>query len=199
MINPNIVQTRLVGDSKLVVVNPYLQYRVDEVEFPSGKRGTYTYVDDEFAAAAAVPLDKRRGQRSVFLVLQERYSSQTIGWEVPAGGPKPGETQLQAAQRELCEEAELGARLWHQLPQQVENVGRANSRSDVFVAAGFIAVAGAADPTEVILDRGWFTMSEAEDLMLAGEISAGHTMASLAIANAFLNKNPNHPITELVG
>ena len=193
------LSTRLVGDPKLTVVNKHLWYRVDKVEFPGGHRGNYTYIYDDYAGVATVPLDKRKGRRSVFLILQERYPSKTIGWEVPAGRPEEGETQLEAAKRELQEEAGLEAEYWHPLPRQVENVGRGNCSSDIFIATGITAVSSMADAEEVITDGRWFTMSEVDDLMLAGQISAGHTMASLAVANAFVRRNPYHSISRLVG
>jgi ADP-ribose pyrophosphatase len=191
--------TKLVGESKLVTVNSHLSYREDEVVFPSGHRGTYTYIDDTYAAAATVPVDRRRGKRNVFLIRQERYPSQTIGWEIPAGGPQPGETQLEAAIREMREEAGLEAKFWHQLPQQVENVGRGNSRSDVFIAAGITVVHSMVEANEVIVDAKWFPNDEVEELMLNGGISSGHTMASIALANAHMNRNPNHEITLIAG
>lgn len=192
------LSTRLVGDSQLTVVNQHLQYRQDEVVFPNGNHGTYTYVVDDYAAAATVPLDRRDGELSVFLVLLERYPSGTIGREAPCGKPERDETQLQAAQRELAEEAHLQARFWQQLPQQVENVGRGNSRSDVFIAADLSPLRGEADGTEAILDRRWFKMREVDELACTGKISAGHTMASLFVATAFLRCIPEHKIARLL-
>lgn len=193
------LHTKLIGDSELVVVGPHLQYRVDQVRFPSGHEGTYTYIDDNYAAVAAVPVDRRNGARSYYLIPQERYPSQSVGWEVPAGGPKPGESQLEAAQRELMEEAGLEAALWHQLPLQYENVGRGNSRSDIVVAAGITVVGSMVEADEVIGEGRWFTGPEVEDLMLDGSINSGHTMASIAMTNAFMNRNPTHPITMVIG
>ncbi len=197
-INPEIA-TRLAGEPKLVVVNKHLQYRVDPVRFPDGSTGTYTYIYDDYAAAATVPLDKRRGLRNVFLVRQERYPSQTVGWEIPAGGPEENETALQAAMRELHEEAGIEAKHWHQLPSLIENVGRGNSSSDVFAAAGITYVQNKLDASEAITDQRWFPMHEVEDMMLDGRINAGHTLASLALANTFVNRNPDHPISRLAG
>lgn len=191
--------TKRIGDSRQVVVSPHLQYRVDQVQFPNGQMGEYTYIDDDYAAAATVPLDKRRGKRNVLLIRQERYPSQSVGWEVPAGRPEKGETGLEAAMRELHEEAGITAEYWHQLPQQLENVGRGNSRSDLFVAAGITAVHNKLDVGEAITDQKWFPMHEVEDMMLDGRINAGHTIASLAVANTFVNRTPEHPISKRAG
>lgn len=188
------LSTKRIGESELVVVSPHLQYRVDTVRFPNGHEGQYTYIDDDYAAAATVVFDKRQGERNVLMVRQERYPSQTVGWEIPAGRPAPTETPLQAAMRELREEAGVRADYWHQLPQQIENVGRGNSRSDLFAAAGITAVEAMPDLEEVITDKRWVPMHEIEDMMLDGRISAGHTLAALAVANTFVNRNPDHPI-----
>lgn len=198
-LQPGELSTKRVGDSTLFVVNNHLSYRVDEVVFPNGNTGQYTYIDDDYAAAATVPLDKRNGIRNVLLIRQERYPSQTIGWEIPAGRPELGETALEAAMRELREEANVEAELWHQLPQQVEFVGRGNPRSNLFIAAGIHAVEGVQDASEVISDRRWFPMHKVEEMMLDGAINASHTLASLAVANAFVNRNPNHPISRYAG
>jgi ADP-ribose pyrophosphatase YjhB (NUDIX family) len=113
--------------------------------------------------------------------------------------PKKNETALQAAIRESREEAGITAEYWHQLPRQIENVGRGNSRSDLFVAAGIISVQNKLDVGEVITDQRWFPVYEVEDMMLDGRINAGHTLASLALANTFVNRNPDHPIAKRAG
>lgn len=71
------LQTKLAGRSELVVVNEHLRYRRDEVQLPNGRRGLYTYIDDDYAAAATVPMANINGKRSIFLIFQERYPSQT--------------------------------------------------------------------------------------------------------------------------
>ncbi len=101
------LSTRLIGDSRLVVVNKHLRYRTGSVEFPNGHRGEYTYIDDEHAAVGIAALDRRMGQRSLFMIFQERYPSQTAGWEIPAGGSDGDE--LAAAKNELEEEGGLKA------------------------------------------------------------------------------------------
>jgi ADP-ribose pyrophosphatase len=189
------LSTRLVGESELTVVNKHLRYRTDSVEFPNGYRGEYTYIDDEHPAVGIAALDKRMGQRSLFMIFQERYPSQTAGWEIPAGGSNGDE--LAAAKNELEEEGGLKARVWHQLPRQVENTGRGNSRLDLFVAADIEETEARPEKSEVILDQGWFTFGQAEELMLDGQISAGHTLASIALISAFINKNPDHPIVRM--
>jgi ADP-ribose pyrophosphatase YjhB (NUDIX family) len=188
-----------VGDSEIIVVSPQLTVHIDQVAYPNGTVEPYTYVYKNNESVAVVPVDKRRGQRSVLLIPQERYPSQTIGWEVPAGNPKEGETPLETGQRELAEEGKVRAELWEELPAQVENIGRGNSYARIFIATGMNAIHGLADDTEVLGEPKWFSMTEAEDLMLDGSLNSGHTITSIAMANAFLNHNPNDPITQIAG
>lgn len=191
--------TERIGDSKLVVVSPHLRYRVDQVRFPNGTLGEYTYIDDDYAASAVVPFDNRKGSRNTLLIRQERYPSQSIGWEIPAGRPEKNETPEQAAKRELEEEAGITADHWHQLPRQFENIGRGNSRSDLFVASGVHGTQSNPDLSEIISDVRWFPMRDVEEMILDGGINSGHTIASLSIANTFVDRNPEHPISKHAG
>lgn len=194
------IQTKLAGDSKTIHVNNFLTVKLDEVQFPGGARGTFGYLYDEAPAVTIIALDKIKGERSVFLVPQERYPSQSWGWEVPAGGVKEGEEPLDAAKRELEEEAGITGDHWHQLPiRLIENVGRANSSSDFFIAAGITVVGSMVEVEEVIGEGRWFNMDEVEDLIDAGEINTTHTVSALDRANAFIRRNPDHPISQIVG
>jgi 8-oxo-dGTP pyrophosphatase MutT (NUDIX family) len=199
-VSPEQLGTKLVGTSELHEVNEHLHYRQDEVRFPSGAEVTYTYIDDDYAAVGVVPLDRRKGRTSVHLVWQERYPSQTVGYEIPAGGLKEGEDVLAAAERELLEEAGLEADLFHVFEhEQVENVGRGNSRSAVVLGAGITAVGAARPDLTEVIDRGeWFPLGEVDGLIMSGRLDAGHTMAALHMAEAFLRTHPDHQITKLV-
>ncbi len=189
--------------SELVVVHPkFFQYHRDRVRFPGGHEGDYYWTYDErpAAATATVALDKQHGVRKTLLIPQRRYPTDSVGWEVPCGGIEAGETARQAAALELAQEGGVAAEHWHQLPQQIENVGRGNSRSEVFVAAGITALGGAAvESDEIIGDSCWFDDSQLDSMLLDGSINAGHTQAALTVAGAFLRRNPDHIITQLAG
>ncbi len=186
--------------SELVVVDErFFSYRKDRVRFPGGHVGDYYWTCDERPAAATVALDKKHGVRKTLLVPQRRYPTNSVGWEVPCGGIEAGETARQTVARELAQEGGVAAEHWHQLPQQLENVGRGNSRSEVFVAAGITALGGTAvDFDEIIGDGCWFDDGQLDDMLLDGSINAGHTQAALNVAGAFLRRNPDHIITQLV-
>ena len=187
--------------SKLIVVHPrFLQYRLDRVRFPSGQEGVYYWTDDERPAAATVALDKQHGRRKTLLVPQYRYPTDSVGWEVPCGGIEEADkTAWDAAARELAQEGGYTAEHWYQLPLQIENVGRGNSRSEIFVAAGITALDGAAvDPDEVIGEGQWFDDGQIDEMLLDGKINAGHTQAALSVAGAFLRCHSDHIISQLV-
>ncbi len=62
------------------------------------------------------------------------------------------------------------------------------------MVAGISEVTSSLDPREAIIDRRWFAMGTTQELMLSGKISASHTIAGLAVANAFIDRHPEHPI-----
>lgn len=61
--------------------------------------------------------------------------------EVPAGKIEPGETPLQAAKRELNEEAQLAAEHWQPLTHFYQSAGFSDAQTHLFLAEDFHAPA----------------------------------------------------------
>ena len=94
--------------SREIYKNEWLRLREDQVVTPGGKRGIYSVIEKS-PAIAIIPLTK---DMETYLIGQYRYALNTYSWEIPEGGADPGETNLDAAKRELKEETGLEALQW---------------------------------------------------------------------------------------
>lgn len=99
-------------------------------------------------ATGVVALDQ---DNRIYLVGQYRYPTRQYSWEIPEGGTDPNETPLQAAKRELREEAGLEAREFSQLgaPLHLSNCLSAEV-GVLFLARGLVEVERDPDPTEIL-------------------------------------------------
>lgn len=183
-----------IGEKTSTKVSPWLTTSRQKVRFPNGHEGEFTYVDDDYAAATTVPLDRRRGKAGIVLARQYRFPSDSQSWEVPAGRPDEGETDLEAAVREVEEEIGYSPRLIEQLPSQIEHVGRGNSRSNTFVGADLKEVGQRLDATEAIKDVEWFTYESVRKMIVDGGINTAHTIGAIGAAMAFIEESPDHEI-----
>jgi 8-oxo-dGTP pyrophosphatase MutT (NUDIX family) len=88
----------------------------------------------------------------VYLVAQPREAVEEDRLlEIPAGTlDHDGETPLQAAQRELAEEAELQAEEWRELPPIFTSPGVLDEQVRIFVATGLSPASGVRDEDEEI-------------------------------------------------
>src|SRR5258708_7029705 len=86
--------------------NRWIDVREDIVELPDGHTTVYGVVECSECVGILPFLDRD----TVLLVGQYRYVAKGFFWEMPTGGQDAGETRLQAAQRELAEEAGHAAR-----------------------------------------------------------------------------------------
>ena len=86
---------------KLIYRDPWLEFFQDEVEFPSGKKGTYAWAKRKNGVGVVVVTEKNR----IFLHREHRYVINDYSWEIQGGGIEDGESPVQAAVRELREEA----------------------------------------------------------------------------------------------
>lgn len=101
--------------TEIVYRNPWISVREDKVIRPDGEPGIYGVVDTRIATGvvAITPQDE------VYLVGQFRYPTKVYSWEIIEGGTDENETPLEAAKRELLEEAGLIANSWIQLGGEI--------------------------------------------------------------------------------
>src|SRR5918997_201910 len=121
-----------VEDSRTVFEGRVIAVRTDVVTMPGDTTSQRDYVVHP-GAVGAVVLDEDR----VLLVNQYRHPVRRRLDELPAGLlDQPGEPALEAAQRELAEEAGLAADTWHVLVDTLTSPGMSDEAIRVFLARG---------------------------------------------------------------
>jgi 8-oxo-dGTP pyrophosphatase MutT (NUDIX family) len=102
-----------VTGKKEVYSNPWISLTEFDVVNPGGGKGIYGKVHFKNAAIGVIALDE---DLNTYLVGQYRFVLDAYSWEIPEGGcPEGQEAYLEAAQRELLEEAGLTADNWTEL------------------------------------------------------------------------------------
>lgn len=121
-------------------------------------------------AVAVVAIDD---DGRVLLINQYRHPVGAREWELPAGLlDMPGEPPLDAARRELAEEADLVAAEWSELTSFFSSPGGSNEAITIFEARELTAAPAAHDrvyeEAEIVLR--WVTLDEALDAVRAGQL-----------------------------
>lgn len=107
--------------------------------------------------------------------------------EIVKGGCEPGETSLEAAQRELAEELGYEAREWFSLGSAWELPSLMEAPVALFMATGLLAGKISPEETEQ-LEPVRVSMKEAISLALEGGIDDAVTALVILRAAAFLNQ-----------
>ncbi len=128
---------------------------------------------DHPGAAAIVALDE---EGRVLLIQQYRHPIRARDWELPAGLlDVPGEEPLEAARRELAEEADLEAEHWEPLVAYHPTPGGCDEIIHIFLATGLrqTPVAHAREAEEADMRLEWVSLSDAADAVLDGRLRNG--------------------------
>ena len=171
------------------LVSSELQYqgriwdvRQDIVDYP-GARFTRDYVVHP-GAVGVLPMNERG---EILLINQYRHPSRRQEWEVVAGLLDiPGEHPLDAAKRELAEEADLQARSWHTLIDILPFPGGSDEAIRVYLARDVSAAPNVHDRSDEeshLLAR-WVPLDEAVDAILDRRIQNGPMCAAVLAAEA---------------
>jgi 8-oxo-dGTP pyrophosphatase MutT (NUDIX family) len=169
-----------VADSETIYDTAYIGLRTDTIIDPSGEQHVRAVVSPHGAVAVVTLDDDDR----VLLVEQYRHPGRRRLLELPAGTlDVEGEAPLDAAKRELAEEADIVAASWSPLLHLAMTPGYSSERIEVFVATGLSAVADddrtTREAEEADMAQWWMPLGDAVDAALAGRISDAKTVAAL--------------------
>lgn len=164
--------------TRQVYVNAWMTVREDAIRRADGSQGVYGVIDKP-TYALVIPLDGDRLQ----LVEQFRYPLQQRRWEFPQG-TAPNRAHLDPAvlaARELREETGLLAERMVELGQIDTAPGISSQRGWVFLATGLAAGPPQREPEEQDMRTDWFTRTQFEAMVAAGEVTDAQSLAGYAL------------------
>lgn len=164
--------------SREVYRSPWLTLREDDVEFPSGARGTYAVIDKRDFVLVLPYADD-----GFWLVEQFRYPVGRREWEFPQGGwghDQDGSQEALAA-AELREETGFAAESLVHLGRLHAAYGFCSQGYDVYLATGLTPGETAREVTEEDMVHEWRSVAEVRAMVQRGELADAHSVAALAL------------------
>lgn len=139
------------------------------------------------AIVALREVPEAAGHYQVLLVKQYRHPIGATEWELPAGLlDAAGESPVEAAARELAEEADLRAQTWHTLIDIHPSPGSLSEAIRIFVARDLEDVPQderfTREAEEADMPRAWVDLDEAYSAVLAGRVRNAPAVAGILAA-----------------
>jgi len=158
---------------------------------------TFVYGDDEIVrqyvdhpgAAAVVAIDD---QERVLLIQQYRHPIGHRDWEIPAGLLDiAGEPPIDAARRELAEEADLDAERIEPLLSVFTTPGGNDEVVHIFLARGLrpASAAFAREAEEADIRVEWVPLADAVEAVMSGRMRNGILVAGILAAAELLRRS----------
>lgn len=151
-----------------------VNFRVDTVKLPDGKRATREYLDHPGAAGVVPFVDKK----TIVLVRQCRHPVGEVTLELPAGKLDAGESPLACLRRELREETGYEARRFTPLIRYWPTPAFTNEVLHLYLAEGLRAGRHSPDADE-FLEVVHMPFDEALSLVKSGKIKDSKTVVGL--------------------
>jgi ADP-ribose pyrophosphatase len=161
----------------VVYENPWVNLYVDKVIFPDGRiieKHHYLHYDRQ-SVGIVIENDKDE----ILLIQSYRYVTNSIGWEIPAGGIEEGETLEVAAKRETLEET--GYTVTE--PRLIYTFNPSNGMSDAvfnIVKCKAISRIDDFDKNEVKECR-WIPISQIREMIGRNEVKCGPSLIGLLL------------------
>lgn len=176
----------IVHGERMIYESAWVNLALTDIEVPGGARFDHHVIRMPAEAAGTVVDDPARG---VLLLWRHRFTTDTWGWEVPAGRVDAGETPVEAAARETLEETG-----WR--PGALEPIGRYypyNGSCDgvfnLFVTDSAEHVGDPTDPSEAERIE-WLDWSTIRAEIASGRIGDGLSLTALLWVQ--MNRSGDH-------
>ena len=146
-----------------------------DVELPSGARFEHHVVRMPAHASGVVVTDPERG---VLLLWRHRFTTDTWGWEIPAGRIDDGESPEEAGHRETLEETGWEPGPLHPIATYFPHNGTSDATFHLFVAEG---AEHRGDPTDTDESERveWLGWDEVRKEVAAGRVGDGLSLTAL--------------------
>lgn len=160
--------------SKIVYKNNYYVVIKDIVRLPDGRRYDYYLTNRKVRAVTVLPVNAR-GQ--LLISKEYRHPVGQVIYQSVGGKVEKGETPLQAAKKELKEEAGFQARRWKLLGTFYANPSRTGTTFYAFMAAGLKKIKAEPESMEFI-ENDFFSQKRIESMIQKGQIKEPFFMAA---------------------
>src|SRR6478672_7560021 len=148
-----------------------------------------TIYDSEWMRLALVDVELPSGPRfdhhGVLLLWRHRFITDTWGWEVPAGRVDPGESVLEAAQRETIEESGWQPGELTLMTRYFPANGTTDLTFNLFVTTTATHVGEPSDPDEAERVE-WLSWERVRDEIARGRVGDGLSLTALLYRMAAL-------------
>lgn len=164
-----------VHGERVIYDSPWIRLALADVEIPGGERFEHHVIRMPAEASGTVIADQERG---VLLLWRHRFTTDTWGWEVPAGRVDAGETPIEAAAREAFEETGWRPGPIRLLTSYFPHNGTSDATFHLFVADGATYVGDPSDPTESERVE-WVDVPRLRVEIAAGRVGDGLSLTAL--------------------
>jgi len=165
----------IVHGERTIYDSVWVRLALTDIEIPGGQRFEHHVVRMPAEAAGTVVHDPDRG---VLLLWRHRFTTDTWGWEVPAGRIDDGETPLHAAERETLEETGWQPGPLRLLTTYFPHNGSSDATFHLFLADGATHLGPPSDPTESERVE-WLPIDVLRDEIQAGRVGDGLSLTAL--------------------
>jgi 8-oxo-dGTP pyrophosphatase MutT (NUDIX family) len=164
----------IVHGSRRVYASPWVNVDLDEVGVPGGRRFDHHVLRFPRTSVGAVVLDSDR----VLLLWRHRFTTDTWGWEIPAGWAALGEDPTEAIRREIREETGYHVSTLRPLTTYHPMSGISSQRYQVFLGTDVECI-GEPQPAETSRVE-WMPLALLPRLMATGQVPDGPSLTALA-------------------
>lgn len=165
----------IVHGERTLYDSEWVRLALVDIEIPGGDRFEHHVVRAPAHAAGVVVTDPRRG---VLLLWRHRFTTDTWGWEIPAGRIDEGESPEEAASRETLEETGWRPGPLTKLTTYYPNNGQSDLAFHLFRTGGAEHIGEPTDPSEAERVE-WRSWAAVRQSIAAGELADGLSLTAL--------------------
>ena len=168
-----------VHGERMIYESEWVNLALTDIEIPGGARFDHHVIRMPAQAAGTVIDDPDRG---VLMLWRHRFTTDSWGWEIPAGRVDAGETPIEAAEREALEETGWQPGALRPIGSYFPYNGSSDAVFNLFTTDSATYVGEPSDPSESERIE-WVPWPKIRAELAAGRIGDGLSLTALLWAS----------------